>query len=110
MPQFASQSRIVLGDALKEGARDILVKAKTKAPFEKGRLRADSEIKRNNALSWRISFWSEYARFQEFGGDAKRRVRNYTTPGTGKKFLKSSGDEVAKVIKMKFKKHARRVR
>lgn len=37
-----------------------------------------------------------YARYQEFGGDGRRVVRNYTTPGTHAHFLKQSGDAVAK--------------
>jgi hypothetical protein len=39
---------------------------------------------------------ADYARFQEFGGDGKRTVRNYSTAGTGKGFLKKAGDTVSK--------------
>ena len=98
-----------MNDALREGARDTLIKAKTKAPFSKGDLRGETEIDQKGLLWWRVSFWMEYARFQEFGGDSKRRVRNYSTAGTGKGYLKKSGDEEAKKIVMKFKKHAGRL-
>lgn len=37
-----------------------------------------------------------YARYQEFGGDGRRVVRNYTTPGTHAHYLKQSGDAVSK--------------
>lgn len=37
-----------------------------------------------------------YARYQEFGGDGRRVVRHYTTPGTHAHYLKQSGDAVTK--------------
>lgn len=110
MPQFINSVDVVMNDALKEGARDTLIKAKQRAPFDKGGLRADSDAGIKGKLHWRVSFWKEYARFQEKGGDSKRRVQNYSTPGTGKDFLKKSGDEEAKKINMVFKKHGKRAR
>lgn len=110
LPSFAGQANMVLNDALKEGARDVLVKAKTRAPFKSGDLRAASEIKQITARKWRISFWKEYARFQEFGGDSSRTVRNYSTSGTGRAYLKTSGDEVVAKMGIIFKKHAMRVK
>lgn len=38
----------------------------------------------------------EYARYQEFGGDGRRVVRNYTTPGTQAHYLHDAGESVAK--------------
>lgn len=110
MPQFKRSVNNVFNDALREGARDALINAKDKAPYAKGGLRGESEIKKNNNLSWRISFWIEYARFQEFGGTAKRRVRNYSTSGTGAHFLRNAGDEQAERISSVFRKHALRAR
>lgn len=108
MPQFKKSAYSVLNDALREGARDTLINAKEKAPFKKGDLRSETELDQKGPLHWRVSFFMEYARFQELGGDEKRRVRNYSTAGTGKGFLKKAGDEQAKKIRMKFKKHAGR--
>lgn len=110
LPQFSRSAESVLDDALKEGARDILITAKQKAPFRKGGLRSDTWIKSPSKLVQRISFWKEYARFQEFGGDSKRRVRNYTTAGTGKAYLKTAGDDVVKRMPSILKKHAGRAR
>jgi hypothetical protein len=110
MPQFKISARNVLDDALKEGARDILIKAKNKAPYDKGGLRGNTEISTPKLLSKRISFGIEYARFQEFGGDDKRTVKNYTTAGTGKHYLKNAGDEVARTLGTIFKKHGMRAR
>lgn len=110
MPAFKISANRVLNDALSEGAKEILYNAKTRAPYKKGPLRANSDTQQIAVLKHRISFWLEYARFQEFGGDGNRRVRNYTTPGTGKEYLKKSGDEVAQGIRNTFRKHGRRAR
>lgn len=110
LPDFRRSAYRVLDDALREGARDILIKAKTRAPHDKGGLRSDTEINRIGVLKQRVSFWKEYARFQEFGGDSKKRVRRYTTGGTGKRYLKSSGDEIANKINLIFMKHGRRAK
>lgn len=111
MPRFKSSLNDVLNDALREGARDILIDAKTKAPFKKGGLRSDTETKGIGKLKWQVSFFKEYARFQEFGGDSKRKVRNYSTPGTGKAYLKNAGDNVSKNRMLEIiKKHLMRAR
>lgn len=110
LPQFRGNLNLVLDDAFREGSRDILIKAKTKAPFLKGGLRKDTGIKRVSNLKWRVSFWSEYARYQEFGGDSKRTIRRYSTAGTGKHYLREAGDEVATKFKLTVRKHAARAR
>ncbi len=110
LPMFSVSAKRVLDDALREGARDTLIAAKTKAPFKAGQLRGDTEVKAVGKLTWRVSFFKEYARFQEFGGDGKRTVRNYSASGTGKAYLKSSGDEQARRINMIFMKHGKRAR
>lgn len=110
MPAFNKSAKIVLADALREGARDVLIKSKSRAPFQKGGLRSETEVKSITPLLWRVSYWKEYARYQEFGGDGKRTVRNYSTSGTGKGYLKKSGDEVANKINRVFVKHGRRAR
>lgn len=110
LPRFKQSLYIVLDDALKEGARDIRLHAKEKAPYKMGHLRANSDFKQIGILKWRVSFWEVYARFQEFGGDGKRRIRNYTTAGTGKHYLKNAGDEMVLKLKSILKKHASRAK
>ena len=105
LPRFTVNMKNVLNDALADGSRDILINAKNRAPFKKGALRSNSENKQMQILFWRISFWVEYARFQEFGGDSKRIVKKYSTPGTGKGYLGKSGDEQFNNIKVVIKKH-----
>lgn len=110
LPQFKVVARMVLNDGLKEAGRDTLIKARTRAPFQKGGLRSNSEVKAVSLLWQRVSFWLEYARFQEFGGDEKRTVRRYSTSGTGKHYLRKSGDEMTKKLPMILAKHGRRAR
>lgn len=110
MPIFKISATQVLDDAVREGAKDVLLKAKTRAPLLKGSLRADTQVKRQSSIVYRISFNTEYARYQEFGGDGRRTVRNYTTSGTGKHYLRNSGDEVANQLDGLFKKHGARAR
>ena len=110
LPQFKKNAVVMLDLALRDGSRDILIKAKNRAPYLHGHLRGNSENKQVGMLHHRVSFWEEYARYQEFGGDGKRRVRNYSTGGTGKRFLKSSGDEIAKRINYTFKKYGSKAR
>lgn len=109
LPKFSKQVLNVFDDALAEASKDTLIAARQAAPFDKGALRRESDVRQMKLLLWRISFWVEYARFQEFGGDALRRVRNYTTSGTGAHFLQRSGDEQAKTLATTFGKHAKRV-
>lgn len=92
LPQFARNLGDKLNDAMRESATNILVASKQRAPFDKGGLRSDTDTKQVGRLHWRVSYWKEYARFQEFGGDGRRVVRNYTTGGTGKKFLSTAGN------------------
>lgn len=110
LPAFKRSLDNVLDDAFREAARDTLINAKNKAPFDKGGLRSETEIKKVRTGHYRVSFWKEYARFQEFGGDSKRKVRNYKTSGTGKGFLKKAGDEQAIKLNMIVRKHVQRVR
>lgn len=105
MPQFKRSLYNVMDDAFKEGARDALINAKTKAPFQKGGLRSDADINKEGALHWRIAFYKEYASVQEL-----KEHRNYTTAGTGAHFLKNAGDEQREKLKLIAKKHAQRVR
>ena len=110
LPSFKRSAYSVLDDALREGARDTLIGGKQRAPFDKGMLRSHSDAKQRKPLSWRVSFWEEYARFQHEGGDSKRRIRNYNTAGTGEHYLKDAGDAQANRINKVFKKHAGRAR
>lgn len=110
LPMFSKSLYRVLNDAMRESSKDILINAKQKAPFRQGGLRSDANNREVEFLHHRVSFNKEYARFQEFGGDSKRKVRHYTTSGTGAHYLKKSGDAEVRKLKANFKKHAARAR
>lgn len=70
-------------------------------PGHKGTLRNSSRIERISPLHYAAMYGGEnvpYAGYQERGmrRDGSRKVRHYTTPGTGKHFLKNAGDAIAK--------------
>lgn len=110
LPSFTKSLFNVFDDAMREVGRDVLINAKTKAPFDTGQLRADSEVRRISNLHYRVSFWKEYARFQEFGGTTDKKVRNYKTSGTGSGFLKNAGDAGVDKLVSTLRKHAQRAR
>lgn len=110
LPRFKDSAYKVFDDALREGARDILIISKNKAPHLTGGLRSDNDANKIRNLKWRVSYYKEYARFQEFGGDSSRRVRNYSTPGTGKHYLRNAGKQVSEKILNTFKKHGIRAK
>jgi hypothetical protein len=110
LPQFTKQLHELLDDALRETSLDILIKSRDTAPFRKGGLRSDSYNDQVAQLHWRVSYNKEYARFQEFGGDGNRVVRNYTTPGTGAAYLKTAGNNGVDNLKRNIKKHGLRAR
>jgi len=110
LPKFSKVTKVALNNALNELARDLLIDAKNTAPFLSGGLRSDSGVKTPKPLSKEVYFGKEYAAYQEFGGDGKKRVQNYTTAGTGKKFLSKSGDKQSRRGTMVIKKHANLVK
>lgn len=78
-------------------ANDIQNLAKMKVPQKQGHLQGSILAKRKPGVkhAWMVEAAKEYARFQEFGGDGRRVVRHYSTPGTGKFYLRDSGRQVA---------------
>lgn len=110
LPSFSKSAKSHLQIAIKEGAKDILEKSRNKAPFDQGNLRSESYIDQKGSLKWRISYNAPYAHVQEKGSAGGRVFRNYTTAGTGKKYLSNAGTEVALQIAGIFKKHGQRAR
>lgn len=111
LPAFKMALYSNMDDAIREAAKDVLIKAKNRAPFRKGGLRANADFKKVKPLRQVVNFWMEYAGYQEFGQrkDGSHVVRRYTTLGTGKNYLKKSGDEEVEKLKGRFSKHARRL-
>lgn len=110
LPSFGRSAVALVNVALNEGAAEILTNAKMRAPFKKGQLRSNTDITSPSLTSRRISFWIEYARFQEFGGDNRRRVQRYTTSGTGPHYLQTAGNMQLVRMPMIFAKHLSRAK
>lgn len=110
LPRFSSNVGKVIDDGLKELARDILVKSRMVAPFKFGPLRSNSDINRKSLMHWQVRYHMEYAYVQEKGSIKGSPIRNYTTAGTGSKYLSKTGDKEFKKAISTLKKHARRAR
>ena len=104
LPAFTNSMKNVMGDAVKGAASDLLTDAKNHAPYKDGGLRANTEIDRLDRLRYMVWFHIEYAAYQEAGVN----VKNYTTAGTGKDFLKNAGDAQQERMDNMFKRHAGR--
>ena len=109
LPIFTGKVKIYADNAVKELAKDIFSVAKSNAPYQKGRLRNESKPidKKGEAHYW-VQFRAIYARYQEFGGDGRRVVRKYTTPGTGKGYLQNAGNRQTSRALSVIKKHLTR--
>lgn len=91
-------------NALKAMADATLQRAQMLAPMSDieghaGTLRTTGLIEPSNGgFTQTVQFGNgiPYARYQEFGGDGTRVVRNYTTPGTQAHYLRDAGNSVKK--------------
>lgn len=98
------QTELNTKNALKAMADATLQRARMLAPMSAieghaGTLRATGLVSvENGGYTTVVRFGNgiPYARYQEFGGDGKRVVRNYTTPGTQAHYLRDAGNSVAK--------------
>lgn len=82
-------------------AKDVQQIAKIRVPYKEGDLQGSIRPNRVAILHHRVDVGGgdiKYAHYQEAGQrkDGSHRVRNYTTPGTGKHFLKDAGERVEK--------------
>lgn len=81
---------------LEKMGQDILVLSQAKVPKKDGALESSAVSEKRGDKSHRVSYNEPYAGYQERGRrkDGSRVVKNYTTAGTGKDFLKKSGTTV----------------
>jgi len=96
--KFVEEDAKAVDRALNRMAIDIERYSKATVPVKMGQLRSTGRHVRVGFLNYRTEYNKEYAAFQEWGGDPDRGivVRHYTTPGTGKFYLKHAGDRVKK--------------
>jgi len=96
-PQLLALKGAQLNAVLRMAQEEMMAIARPITPLKKGDLRGRISRRitpRSAELEWEM----EYAAFQEAGGDGKRVVRKYTTPGTGKGFVSRSSKEVNRRI------------
>lgn len=98
MGQFIKENQTAIEKALDRMGKDVKMIARIKAPYKSGELQDKIENKKRSKLQHYVEVDSPYASYQERGmrRDGTRIVRNYTTMGTGKNFLKNAGDQVTK--------------
>ena len=96
--KFVGKNYLALDRAMERMAVDIERLAKQKVPVELGPLQSSGRKVKLGLLKHRVEFNKEYAAFQEFGGDKTRKVRKYTTPGTGAHFLRDAGVKVSERV------------
>lgn len=112
LPQFRKQTEEKMDKGLSLLATRIETEAKMKAPKSAGvkqggkrgaipgQLKSSGITKRLIPKHYQVRFGDNnsgaYARFQEYGGDGRRVVKRYSTPGTGKEFLQKAGENAQK--------------
>lgn len=97
--QFAKETELNVKNALKAMADAVLQRTQMLdghgVPIRNGDLQSSGLVgTRDNGLVSYVQFGNglKYARYQEFAPDGW----NYTTPGTGNRYLKTAGDSVKK--------------
>lgn len=95
--EFMSANTETLDTALARMAQDIKILAIARSPYKSGALQRTADAKTDGKLKHRVVFDKEYASYQERGSraDGSHVVRKYSTPSTGKNFLKDAGQSVA---------------
>lgn len=93
--KFGIEAARGMDRALNKMAVDIERLAKQVVPHDQGPLHSSGKHVPLRLLRYQVRFDKEYARFQEFGGDKKRKVRRYSKPGKKAHYLRDSGRTIA---------------
>lgn len=108
--EFAKENEGAMDRALNRMAVDIERLSKMQVPHDKGQLKASGYHKKEGRLHYTVGYNKVYARYQEFGGDGKRIVKNYSKPGKKKFYLKDPATMIAKRAVDYFKQEAKGVK
>lgn len=95
MKRFIQLNEDAVDRALNRMAIDVERLSKERAPVLHGQLWASGHHLRKGRLNYVMIFDKEYARYQEFGGDGRRKIKNYTKAGTGAHYLRDSGNTIS---------------
>lgn len=96
--RFITASTQLLDTALERMSFDVKQIATIRVPFKDNGLQKSADNKRLGLLKHRVVFDKEYAAYQENARrkDGSRKVRKYTTPGTGPHYLENAAAQVTK--------------
>ena len=108
--KFLKQSTSAMDRTLNAMVIDVERMAKQQVPFKEGALKASGYHKKIGLLKWVVGFNKVYAAFQEWGGDGKRVVRNYSMPGKKKFYLRDPVAMVHSKALGYFKKEIAKIR
>ena len=95
MPKFVKSNTAACDRVLGRMAVDIERFSKSMVPHDKGHLLQSGRHRKTGRLKYRVEYNKEYARFQEFGGDSKRKVLKYSKPGKKAHYLSRAGNKIA---------------
>lgn len=118
---FMRNTDAAIDRALGHMAMDVETLAKSKVPVSNtkasgnsrgggGHLQSAIQHRRTGNKKFEVVANKEYARYQEYGGDGKRTVRKYSTPGTGKRYLRDAGEKVSSKMMLYLKGQIKLVR
>lgn len=91
--KFISRHEQAQDTALKNMALKVIRLSSRQVPVDQGTLKSSKggSPHKQGKLKYAVIYNSRYAAYQEFGGDSRRTVRRYTTPGTKKHYLTDPG-------------------
>jgi len=107
--RFVAQNASAMDRSLNKMAVDIERLSKEQVPFRNGQLKASGKHLKRGFLKWQVEYDTVYARYQEFGGDARRVIRNYTLPGKKSFYLRDPGDLISRRAVQYFLQEAKTI-
>lgn len=101
--RFYKLTATSMDNAIGKMAKDVKQIASIRVPYLSGDLQASIKPVKKAMMHHRVEVGGggiNYAHYQEAGQrkDGSHRVRKYSTPGTGKHFLKDAGESVEKNV------------
>lgn len=104
-PQFQMKMDKMFDNVLRRMSADIVTEAKLNVPLKDGRLISSINYRKASQKTYEVYSDTEYSAYQERGmrADGSHVVRRYTTPGTGKHWLRNGAKEVASQVRSYFK-------
>lgn len=100
LPRFYKLTALSLDSALERMAKDVMRMASIRVPYKSGALQNAIKPRKIANMRHRVEVSKPYALYQERGmrKDGSHVVRKYTTPNTGKAYLRSAGESVSKNV------------